>query len=68
MAELYSEFTTHLAANGVDTKLQLPTLGAMLEYDAKNKQFRHPDTTTQLLANALQKDSYRAPFIVPKNV
>ena len=68
MEEMYDRLTKHLAANGVDLAMTPATLGAILEYDAENMKFRHQDATTELLANALQKDSYRKPFVVPEKV
>jgi hypothetical protein len=53
----------HLKANGVDLAKTPATISAWLKFDLKKEQF-----VDNAAANALVKDKYRAPFVVPEKV
>jgi hypothetical protein len=55
----------HLAANGVDPKATIVTLGAKLTMDSQSERFVGAGSER---ANWFIKDSYRAPFVVPDQV
>jgi predicted dehydrogenase len=60
--ETLDRMSGHLGANNVDlTRTQL-TLGKFLKMDPKTERFSDDE------ANALSKDKYRAPFVVPEQV
>ena len=60
-SESYERMKDHLAKNEVDiTKDQL-TIGPSLKFDPKTERFVDNDA-----ANALVKDKYREPFVVPE--
>ncbi len=51
----------HLAKNEVDVTKDLLTVGPSLKFDPKTERFIDNDE-----ANALVKDKYREPFVVPE--
>jgi hypothetical protein len=62
-AESFGRMTEHLGKNEVDlTKNQL-TIGPILKMDPKTERFTGNDA-----ADAMLKDKYRAPFVVPDEV
>ena len=60
-AETFGRFKEHLAANGVNIDETKAVLGPWLKMDPKTERFEGNDA-----ANALLKDKYRAPFVVPE--
>ena len=60
--ETFNRMAEHLAANGVDLNKTKATLGKVLKMDPKAEKFSDHD------ANALLKDKYREPFVVPEKV
>ena len=60
--ETFGRFCEHLAANGVDLAKTPATLGPWLKHDAQAENF-----VGNAAANALLKDTYRHPFVVPEN-
>ena len=60
-AESYERMKEHLAKNEVDIKKDKLTIGPSLKFDPKKEVFIDNDE-----ANALVKDKYRAPFVVPE--
>jgi predicted dehydrogenase len=61
--ETYERFQAHLAANGVDLKIDKATLGAFLKMDPKKERFIGNNKANELLTR-----NYRAPFVVPERV
>jgi hypothetical protein len=53
----------HLGKNEVDLTKDMLTLGPVLKMDGKTERFIDQDA-----ANAMLKDKYRAPFVVPDEV
>ncbi len=53
----------HLAKNEVDLTNDKLTLGPVLKMDGKTERFTDNDE-----ANAMLKDKYREPFVVPEEV
>jgi predicted dehydrogenase len=62
LAEAHGRMTEHLGANNVDLKKTPLTLGVPLLFDPKAERCHGPDAAR---ANAMLKDDYRAPFVVP---
>jgi len=62
-AETFGRFKEHLAANEVNIDTTKAVLGPWLTMDTKTERFVGNDD-----ANALVKDKYRDPFVVPENV
>jgi hypothetical protein len=60
-AESFGRMKEHLAKNQVDVTKDLLTVGPSLKFDPKNERFIGSDD-----ANALVKDKYREPFVVPE--
>lgn len=60
-AESFGRMKEHLAKNEVDVTKDLLTLGPPLKFDPKTERFIDNDD-----ANALVKDGYRKPFVVPE--
>ena len=60
-AESFGRMKEHLAKNEVDVTKDMLTVGPSLKFDPKAERFIDNDD-----ANALVKDKYRAPFIVPE--
>lgn len=63
VAEAFERMSAHLQANGVDLAKTPAAISADLVFDPKAERFVNNDA-----ANALVKDNYRAPFVVPENV
>ncbi|MDB6140651.1 MAG: iolG 16, partial [Verrucomicrobiaceae bacterium] len=61
--ESFGRMTEHLAKNEVDVTKDLLTLGPVLKMDTTTERFVDNEA-----ANALVKDTYRAPFVVPDKV
>ena len=61
VSEAFGRMCEHLAANGVDLAKTPATISAWLKFDPKKERFVDNDA-----ANALVKDNYRAPFVVPE--
>ncbi len=63
--ETWKQTMDHLKRNGVDLAKEKPTLGPWLTYDPKTERFTgdHADE-----ANALVKEDYREPFVIPEKV
>ena len=55
----------HLKSNGVDLNIEKPTLGPWLTFDPKTERFTGEHAEA---ANALVKESYRAPYVIPDQV
>ena len=62
-SETYVRFEEHLKANGVDLSAGTYRLGKGLKFDPKSETFIGDPK-----ANEIMKGTYRAPFVVPKNV
>ncbi|MFA7006593.1 MAG: gfo/Idh/MocA family oxidoreductase, partial [Verrucomicrobiia bacterium] len=62
-SEAFGRMCEHLKANGVDLAKTPATISAWLKFDLKKEQF-----VDNAAANALVKDKYRAPFVVPEKV
>jgi len=60
VSEAFGRMCEHLAANGVDLAKTPATISAWLKFDTKKEQF-----VDNQAANALVKDKYREPFVVP---
>jgi predicted dehydrogenase len=60
-AESFGRMKEHLAKNEVDVTKDLLTVGPSLKFDPKTERFIDNDA-----ANALVKDKYREPFVVPE--
>ena len=60
-AESFERMKEHLAKNEVDVTKDLLTIGPVLKMDPKKERFVDNDD-----ANALVKDKYREPFVVPE--
>jgi predicted dehydrogenase len=61
--ECMERFQAHLAANGVDLKIDKAILGAFLKMDPKTERFIGNDKANELLSR-----NYRAPFVVPEKI
>ncbi len=61
--ECYERFEAHLAANGVDLRINKADLGAFLKMDPKTERFVGNDKANEMLTR-----NYRAPFAVPDKV
>jgi predicted dehydrogenase len=61
--ETYGRMQAHLEANGVDLKKTPTAIGPWLKFDPKAERFVDNDA-----ANAMVKEKYRAPFVVPDEV
>ena len=61
--EIWGTVEEHMKGYEVDLEKNPFTLGAYLEFDAKSERFTGGVNVDK--ANALLKDSYRAPFTVP---
>lgn len=61
--ESFERMKEHLARNGVDLAKEMLTLGPVLKMDGKAERFIDHDA-----ANAMLKDTYREPFVVPEIV
>ena len=61
--ESFGRMAEHLGKNDVDITKDKVTLGPSLKFDAEAERFIDDDK-----ANALVKDKYRAPFVVPEEV
>jgi predicted dehydrogenase len=59
--ESFGRMTEHLAKNEVDVTKDLLTVGPSLKFDPKTERFIDNED-----ANALVKDKYREPFVVPE--
>ncbi|MEM7393987.1 MAG: Gfo/Idh/MocA family oxidoreductase, partial [Verrucomicrobiota bacterium] len=55
----------HLKANGVDLGVEKPTLGPWLTFDPKTERFTGDHAEE---ANALVKEKYRDPYVIPEQV
>ncbi|MBI5819115.1 MAG: Gfo/Idh/MocA family oxidoreductase [Verrucomicrobia bacterium] len=60
VSEAFGRMCEHLAANGVDLAKTPAAISAWLKFDTKKEQFVDNEA-----ANALVKDKYREPFVVP---
>lgn len=60
-SESFGRMREHLAKNEVDVTKDLLTLGPSLKFDPKTERFADNED-----ANALVKDKYRKPFVVPE--
>jgi hypothetical protein len=60
-AETFERMKEHLAKNEVDLSKDKLTLGPVLKMDGKTERFIDHDA-----ANAMLKDTYREPFVVPE--
>jgi len=61
--ESFERMQAHLDKNEVDLTKNMLTLGPVLKMDGKTERFIDQDA-----ANAMLKDKYRAPFVVPDEV
>ncbi len=64
-AETFKQMTEHLEKNGIDLKIDKPTLGPWVTFDPKTERFTgdHADR-----ANPLVRENYREPFVIPERV
>lgn len=62
-AESFARMQEHLGKNEVDLAKDMLTLGPVLKMDGKTERFIDQDE-----ANAMLKDKYRPPFVVPEEV
>ncbi len=62
-SESFARMQEHLGKNEVDITKDLLTLGPVLKMDGKTERFIDQDA-----ANAMLKDKYRAPFVVPDEI
>ncbi len=62
-ADTFERLKEHLAKNEVDLSKDKLTLGPVLKMDGKTERFLDHDA-----ANAMLKDKYREPFVVPEEV
>ena len=62
-SESFERMKEHLSKNEVDLTKDMLTLGPVLKMDGKTERFIDQDA-----ANAMLKDKYRAPFLVPDEV
>ncbi|MBI5397024.1 MAG: Gfo/Idh/MocA family oxidoreductase [Verrucomicrobia bacterium] len=62
VTEAYGRMCEHLAANGVNLAKTPAAISSWLKFDPKKEQF------VDKAANALVKNQYRAPFVVPEKV
>jgi len=60
-AESFARMKEHLAKNEVDVTKDMLTLGPALKFDPEKERFIDSEA-----ANALVKDKYREPFVVPE--
>jgi hypothetical protein len=60
-AETFERMKEHLAKNDVDVSKDKLTLGPVLKMNGKDERFIDHDA-----ANAMLKDKYREPFVVPE--
>ncbi len=63
VSEAFGRMCEHLAANGVDLAKTPVAISPRLKFDTKKEQF-----VDNAAANALVKNKYRAPFVVPDKV
>lgn len=63
VAEAFGRMCAHLEANGVDLAKTPAVISPCLGFDAQAERFVDSEP-----ANALLKDNYRAPFVVPEEV
>jgi len=63
--ETFERMKEHLAANGVDISKTPPVLGPWLQMDPQAERFTGAFAEE---ANALLKDDYRDPFVIPEKV
>lgn len=63
LADAFSRMSAHLEANGVDLAKTPAAVSPCLTFDPKAERFVDNDA-----ANALLKNNYRAPFVVPEAV
>lgn len=63
--ETWAQTMDHLKAHGVDLNIEKPILGPWLTWDPKSERFTgdHADE-----ANALVKEKYREPYVIPDKV
>lgn len=61
--ESFGRMTEHLGKNDVDVSKDLLTLGPSLKFNPETERFTDSEP-----ANALVKDKYREPFVVPEEV
>jgi hypothetical protein len=61
LAETFERMKEHLAKNDVDLSKDKLTLGPVLKMNGKTERFIDHDA-----ANAMLKDTYREPFVVPE--
>lgn len=61
--ETLGRFEEHLAANGVDLRINKATLGVFLKMDPKKERFIGNEKANELLTR-----DYRKPFVVPEKV
>ncbi|MGV3663198.1 MAG: Gfo/Idh/MocA family protein [Prosthecobacter sp.] len=64
-AEAFERMQAHLGKNEVDLKKDMLTLGPVLKMDGKTERFTGDGTDA---ANAMLKNKYREPFVVPEEV
>ncbi|HEY1052753.1 MAG TPA: hypothetical protein VGE39_23455, partial [Prosthecobacter sp.] len=64
-AESFERMKEHLGKNEVDLKKDMLTLGISLKMDGKAERFTGDGTDA---ANAMLKNKYREPFVVPEEV
>ncbi len=62
-SESFGRMTEHLAKNGVDVKKDALTIGPLLKMNPETERFIGNEA-----ADAMLKDKYRAPFLVPEEV
>ena len=61
----WNDTLEHLKGNGVDLSMENPIVGPWLTFDPKTEQFTGDHATE---ANALVKESYRDPYVIPEEV
>ncbi|HOX37249.1 MAG TPA: Gfo/Idh/MocA family oxidoreductase [Candidatus Brocadiia bacterium] len=65
--ETFERFREHLGRNGVDLRTDRAVLGPRLKFDPKMERFVGNGALDER-ANALLKDDYREPFVIPEEV